>query len=152
MKRDDVRQTVEDTIKNLELLERVYYRSVDESYFSIGLPSVKNGTYRLYYPEKRWFTLWAYFECRHEAGHIMFHEMAMNTPYELKGIINAYYKQRRIFAWLQRFWYWNKTVRWFKIKLGFATKLDYGPDDWYFNTILTNADAEFFADYVGLFM
>ena len=86
---------------------------------------------------------------RHEVGHVIFHYLSAVDPVKLSAIV-AKIRKRRIFAMIQRFWYWNKAVRFLKRCLGFSRKLGYKARDKYESTVFYRWENELYCDWFAL--
>jgi len=86
---------------------------------------------------------------KHEYGHVVC-EYLYRTKNSLLFEIMDRMRERKKFRRLQRFYYWNPVLRWFKRMLGFSSKISYKRDDHWeveaLRTGLTREDNEFFCD------
>lgn len=113
--------------------------------------------YTVHIPRKkldRWGK-WSQKTLLHEIGHIVWNNAFYGGQYHKQVPLAVSYmkeKEPRFCKW-QRIWYWNKFLRWIKRVLGFAIKLEYGPDDLYDekrSDDFTCEDVELFCDYYAI--
>jgi len=110
------------------------------------------GLYRMWVPQDKFFEFGKLDEAamRHECGHVIFHYLYIQGEGPITEILKHLKENRKWFVRLQRLWYWNPVVRFFKRRLGFSTKINYKPTDKYdgnLNSLFTRADNELFCDW-----
>ena len=83
----------------------------------------------------------------HELGHAVFWHLRDSC--RLRHYMNVI-KERKVFCFLQKIWYWNPIIRRIKRLLGFSTKINYKKEDIYYMN-WTREENELFCDHYAWF-
>lgn len=85
---------------------------------------------------------------RHEVGHVISIHMYFNDKERLLRILK-HIKARKLFTWGQKIWYWNRVLRWIRIKMGFSIPLTYTFNEQVYPDF-THGDSELFSDWFAM--